>query len=137
MPHISSKKISQEMSNRIMHRLYGTFVSLTTVSRAADFTTDFFSQTERLMFAKRLTAVFMISEGVSSYRISKILSMSHSSILRLERIIDRGGFASLVVTMQKPKVREMFWDDIERLARLGLPRRGSGKERWDWLRKYH
>jgi len=76
---------------------------------------ELFTRTERIMIAKRLTLIFLISEGLPPYSISRVLKMSPSSVARFQKGLDEDKYPA-TVTWLKPKGVSgrflSFFDDV-------------------------
>lgn len=83
------------------------------------------------MLAKRLAAIYMLSEGVSTYRINKTLGLSTATILTMRSRLESGSYDYILSQYRDKKMHDAAWDDILALLRLGMPPMGRG--RWKWL----
>ena len=108
-----------------------------------DFVRELLTPTERIMLAKRLSLVLMLKRGFPFSVIERTLKVSPSTVLRFWLISKQGSFATLTHKSAfgddtKSKVRHKnksnFWDELESLILLGMPRRASGTARWDKIR---
>ena len=131
MVYVSKQTLSRDARTRLDKKLAETFVALKTLSGGERFLSELLTPSEHLMLAKRLTAIFMLSEGVSQYRIKQTLRLSSSTVARLAHTLDAGGFEHIVHACHKKKDREILWHDLEKMLRLGMP--SMGIDRWDWL----
>ena len=85
------------------------------------------------MMAKRLAAIFMISEKISLYKIATRLKLSTSTVKRMYTNYSNGEYDELLRELNKRKIeKEKFWELIELIARAGMP--SMGKRRWQTLR---
>lgn len=131
MVYVSKQTLSRDTRTRLDKKLAETLVALKTLSGGTRFLSELLTPSEHLMLAKRLAAIFMLSEDISQYRIKQTLQLSSSTVARLAHTLDAGGFEHIVHTCHKKKDREILWRDLEKILRLGMP--PMGKNRWDWL----
>ncbi len=96
MPHVSKKKLSKEDSKK----LYGSFLRSLGKLRgqpALDkFLWEFLSPTEKEMFSKRLAIIVLLDKGISHYAIWNALNVSPSTVERIAKKLDRGGFVEIL-----------------------------------------
>lgn len=130
MPHISSKKIDE----KDFERIYGQFVSIfntTGKENSGDkLFEEFFTETEKSMFAKRLAIIFMINEGISIHYISEVLFVSPSTVQRISLKYEIGRYSHIRNIIKKNKTT--IWDSIEEIIRHGVENQ-TGKRRWKWF----
>ncbi|MDP6527327.1 MAG: Trp family transcriptional regulator [Candidatus Pacebacteria bacterium] len=132
MPHISTQQVEDKIYEQISDRFNQHILNLKENFRGRSFLGEIFTGTERTMFAKRLSILFMLSENVSYLYIQRTLKVSPSTIRRLHVKMDRGGFSTVLSFFKEKKQKEKFWKDIESLSRGGLPPMGRG--RWKNLK---
>ena len=92
-----------------------------------------FTDTEKIMFIKRLAIILMISQEHSSYSIGKALHVSNSTVRSLKEKFLKGEFDILVgATRKKNFDSKKFWETMDVLLRLGMPSYND-KDRWKFL----
>lgn len=79
MPQISRNKLKPKIKKNITDQLVITIADLDRKS-ARVFFDHFFSDTEKVMFAKRLSIIYLLREGLSPYRVSQLLKVSHATV---------------------------------------------------------
>lgn len=129
MPHISSKKMSRKVYTDSVTQLLQTITGRDT--KREHVLQDLLTPTEKIMLAKRLALIALLTQDMSPYHISQILRMSSSTVTRFCHDYQNGKFTHLVSYFNKQKTRKMFWDRLETFLRAGMPRRGKG--RWKFL----
>jgi len=92
---------------------------------------ELLTDTERIMIIKRLAALSMLSQGLSSYRVHKLLKMSEQTTARMKSDIKKNKYPHIASFIKKKKDKEQFWAELEVLVRFGMPE--MGKNRWKWL----
>jgi len=130
MAHVSRKKLKKHISHKIYMQLVKT-ISSGSMKHKEEILRELLTQTEQVMLAKRLAAVAMLAQGVSSYRVWRILGLSSATTRRFQREMDNGSYRSIAGLIKKKKDRERFWAEMEALLRMGMPEMGKG--RWKWL----
>lgn len=132
MSHVSKKQITTKTMGTIKKNLLR---AITRPHNNKSIIEELFTDTEYVMFAKRLAVIILISQGISCYRISKNLGVSISTVLRFQRDVRAGKFTilhTLIISQKKSDVQLL--DLIEKILRAGMPTY-NGKGRWAWLDK--
>ncbi len=132
MARISKKKLKQEVLDKINNRFVATIARLGTKQSARMFLNDLLGRSEKIVLAKRLSIIFMLYEGISMYRISKLLKVSESTVKKIAVKIDRGGYEHIIKIVKQKKNRVAFWAGMEVILRCGMPPI-VGKGRWSFL----
>lgn len=96
MPHVSKKELSGEQFKELFGELVRAIDSLSTRKKKNNFLWDFLTPTEKIMLSKRLAVIALLEAGVSHYEIWSRLNMSSSTISRIAKVHDRGGYTNLV-----------------------------------------
>ncbi len=131
MPHISKKRLEQEIFLAMYERFYKTIVSLKNRNESGKFMRELLTPTERIMLVKRLALVYMIYKGHSDYEIWNVLKISPSTVARYHLKSDSKEFIFLTSVLKKHEGLSEIFDKIESF----LAHRGRGKGRWDFLNK--
>jgi uncharacterized protein YerC len=124
MPHVSSKLLTTKIRKDIDGQLIKVVAKHTNVVCS-----ELLTSTERIMLAKRLAIILMLDQGLSYYRIHKILAVSVSTIKRLHGAQLSGYFNALRVVHQTKRKREEFLTFLETVLQMGLSPRGRGRWR--------
>lgn len=133
MPHISKRKLNNGVLLKITQRFIQTAVRLKDKTQAEEFFSDLFTKTERIMFAKRLMLIFMLCEGNTFDEVGEILKVSPSTIARISKEIEKGGYSHITRLANRKRNRSFLEDYIRELAGFRLPPYASRRERWKWL----
>ena len=131
MAFISKKPLNKKIQTQLNQQLIRTIVGLRTIDGGTHFISELLTQTEQIMLAKRLMTIFMLAEGISQYRIKKILNISSSTVARTAHLMSNGAFNHLTYMCRKKKSRKILWNELENIVRLGMP--SMGRDRWKWL----
>ncbi len=87
------------------------------------------------MLAKRVAVLIMLRDGISTYRIVRVLKMSSSTVSRMKYDYETGMYEDLIGVLGKSrKQQEEFWKTIDVILQMGMP--SQGKDRWKWLDKH-
>jgi uncharacterized protein YerC len=136
MTHVSRKKIKKEIANELADQFL-TFLSLArTKQDARTLARELFSQTERVMLAKRLAVVILLVRGYSFTQIEESLGVTRQTIVRLWKGTKMGGYEKIMRYARKHTghfKKESAMDAFIRIIHIGLPPR-AGK-RWQTLDK--
>ena len=133
MANVSKKKLKKEVSSKIHNRFIKTVVDLRG-KRGSIFVEELFTPTEKIIFAKRLAGLLMLAEGISSYKVSRLLRLSSSTTARMLIDVRNDKHRSITRIVEKKRDRDKFWAELEVFIRLGMPE--MGKNRWKWLDEY-
>ncbi len=115
MPHVSS----QPLEKKQVHQLNKNFIRLlaSTVSGTREQAlSELLTRTERLMIAKRLGMLVLISEGVSAYNIAKKLCLSTSTVARFEVKVEAGAFNKTLALLKKKESKSFILGILGELA---------------------
>jgi uncharacterized protein YerC len=80
MSKISKNKLAPNTYNSILESLISVLVSLNTKKDMTDLIDSLFTQTERLMLAKRLAIALLLDRGMNYKEISKLIKVSSVTI---------------------------------------------------------
>ena len=130
MPHLSSKKLSEAQEKILKDRLVEVLRHVGKNHRLGYALKELFTHTEMLMFAKRISIIYLANKEMPTLEICKSLEVSSSTVIKIQKRLDRGGYKNLIVAFRKaePTILEI----IESIMYAGSPRR-YGKGRWDFL----
>lgn len=128
MTNISKQPLSQQTTDKLFFQLTKLFADVSQ-QRASNFLDNLFTDSEKIMFIKRLAVVLLISKGQSTYRIAKLLSVSDATVRTIKQKYDQGAYGSIISATQKKAFdSEKFWKTLEVILRGGMP--SMGKDRW-------
>jgi len=133
MPHISKRKISKVHLRHLQNELVRSFErSFKDLHTQAVFN-EFFTYTEKIMFAKRLAVIAMLSKGISSYMIAETLAMSPATTNRMSVKFEMGKYDHII---KKALGKKDIWNIIEFMLSAGgiMPPIVGGKRWRNWDR---
>jgi len=132
MAHISAKRLKEEEEKILKSRLVDVFRVIGRDSGVSYSIKEFLTDTEMIMLAKRLGIIYLVSKGMPTLDICATLKVSSSTVIRIEKRYDRGGYQHLRKTFKKLELSIV--DIIEIILGAGLPPI-AGKGRWKFLNK--
>jgi uncharacterized protein YerC len=110
MPHISSKKLNSSL----LEKLFGKLINI--LGKAQDkqyldiVINELFTPTEKIMLAKRLAIILMLSNSTPQHRIVGVLKVSPSTVAKMSLKIEIGKYKIILKISKKEKV------DIEKIV---------------------
>ncbi len=128
MPHISKNQLKEDVFLKIYNQFSNT---VSGSQKKQEVLNDLLTDTEKIMFAKRLAVIFMILEGASFYHIQESLNVSTSTTGRFSRNLNKGTYSHIKKLFYTKQKKKDFWDTLEVVVRAGMPPMGRG--RWQWL----
>lgn len=114
MAHVSKNKVRPKISLRIKQNLI-----IAATHRDGIIIESLLTPTETLMLAKRLAIIVMLERGDSSYRISKSLKVSVSSVARFRHMIRAGLFKPILQSARKNN--RPLMEILELILAAGMP----------------
>jgi len=132
MTHISKGKVPEQIEKDIHAQLETTLLKLNYAKTGKDFLQEFFTDSERIMFAKRLAIIQMLAKHYSWDVIASTLYVSRSTIARIYKN-EKGATSKPSSRYKATKNNTDFWETLDVLSRAGMPELGKG--RWKILNK--
>ena len=130
MPHISNKKLDDKYFNKLYLQLVKLLDTTGTARKSDILLGEFLTETEKIMFAKRLAIVCLIIEGVSKPYISDILLISPSTVDRISLKYEIGAYPYMSQVIKKNS--KTIWETVESLIHDSVSRQ-VGKRRLSWM----
>lgn len=132
MPHISSKKLKKEHLQKLYNEFSTALEKSAKKSWIKKFLNDFLTHTEKIMFAKRFSVIYLLSKDVPVSYIAETLGMSPATIFRMSLKYEIGKYYLLIKAIKNDD--NNIWIILEKILRAGLPPR-PGRGRWKFLYK--
>ncbi len=128
MPHISKRNLRLKQLENLQSELLNSVERSFDNNKGRQVWGEFFSRTERIMFAKRLAVIAMLSKGVSAHMIAEALGMSPSTTERMSIQYEKGKYFYII---KEALGKKDVWDIIQDILTVGgiMPPRAGGK-RW-------
>ena len=127
MTNISKNKLSDSHLEKLFNQFNKTIGNLD--QKTSDlFLSDLLGAEEKIMLAKRLSAVAMFAEGNSSYRVWQLLKLSPSTADKIRLDYENGRYKQLVKILKMNKTKYLeFWQTLEIVLQAGMPPMGRGR----------
>lgn len=100
---ISSKKISNQQTVKIFSRLHFLLAEQKNPNEVAEFLSSFLTETEHMVFAKRLTIAYLLNQGKSYSEIKKELKVSSATI---SSVAEKSAQASIQQAVEKIEITD-------------------------------
>ena len=110
MPHISSKKLDTELSNKIFGKLLTILAQAQKKSSLSMVANELFTHTEKIMLAKRIAVILLLDNGLPQHRISELLKVSPTTVAKASLRIEMGKYDAILKVSKREKL------DIEKLV---------------------
>jgi Trp operon repressor len=131
MPHVSPRKVDKKLIKKITARL----VDVLTNEKNTDkryILKEILTRTEKIMLAKRLAIVLMLSSDIPAHLISETLKVSPTTITKISLKLELGKYENTIKASKEEKI------DLEKIFYLLITAGGImppklGKRYW---RKY-
>ena len=130
MPHVSKRKLDEEQVDDLFLQIVYVLERASNRGKLKWVLKQLLTPTEKVMFAKRLAVISMLSQNVPIFDIAENLSMSPSTIDIMSLKFESGRYSDVV----KNGLRNRDITDIIRMIEtIGgmMPPRGKG--RWKYL----
>lgn len=121
MTNVSKKKLKPEVRKKL-YRQFATLFSNVSEDKMGILFTELFTESEQVMFIKRVGIVLMLAEDLSIYRIAKTLEVSEATVMVTKDRFQAGEYDHIVgVTKRKTFDSEKFWSVMGTILSAGLP----------------
>lgn len=106
MPHISRKRLPKKTSQQILNSLFFVLADIKNKNQVTSFLDALLSNTEKLMLAKRLAAVYLLEERISEEKISQALNLTQATVskIKLKAQIKKEGYKIGVSKVKKEQL---------------------------------
>ena len=134
MVHLNHNKLSKKQLDNLFSQL-ATTVAPKNETEATTILTELLGTEERIMVAKRLATVVLLTEGMSQYKIGNLLKLSQSTIANIAKKLQAGHYEGTLRKVSKTKKDYLaFLDTLDKILHLGgtLPHY-NGLERYRGL----
>ncbi len=104
MPHISSQKLDSKLLEKIFTELFNVFNCAQGKNNLPLVINELFTNTEKIMFAKRLAIILMLSDSIPQRKIAEILKVSPSTVAIISLKIEVQQFKVILEISKKQKI---------------------------------
>ena len=130
MPHVSRHKLSEQQQNKINNYLLSTILLLPRSIEGRKFLREFFTYTEKIMLAKRLTLIHSLHNEAPVTEIAELLKMSPSTIQKASLKIENGKYSTITRVLNEDK--KIMNQAVKTFFSIISPSKMTSK-RWEWL----
>jgi uncharacterized protein YerC len=140
MAHVSTKRIKKKVADELADQFL-TFLALAKSKHEARILAhELFSQTERVMLAKRLAIVVLLVRGYSFSQIEEALGVTAQTVARVWKETKEGRYEHIMRYARRhtehfKNRKEFSMDAFIRILHMSMPPR-SGR-RWQTLNKLY
>lgn len=123
MTQVSRYQIKKEVWDRIFDLFLETIADVKDKKELEEFLNEFFSPTERIVFAKRLSCLILLHKGHDYQSIHWILKLSPPTIAKLNMTLKygKGGFEPVIQKAIKKQDKKLLFEELKDIA--DLPRK--------------
>ena len=105
MTRISKKKLDSEILERLFIQFSNIVKSAGIKESNVIFIDEFFTKSERIMFAKRLATIILLSKGMPQHIVSEKLNISSSTVAIISRNLKLGKYDGILEIASQSKNR--------------------------------
>ena len=126
MAHVSKKKLSEQTERALKNKLVD-MLRIIGQDRHVKFSlNELLTFTEGIMLAKRLSIIYLVNKEMPTWDIARILNVSTSTVIRIEKIYDRGGYKNIETVFKRLEPTLL---DVIKMIHAAMPSK-VGKGRW-------
>jgi len=111
MPHISNKHLKNDELKKFYGEMIEIFGLASKKLKLKNVGNEFFTKTEKIMFAKRFAVITMLAKEISNYEISQKLAMSPATVDRMSLKFEKGDYNELIKIISNSRM----WKKVELL----------------------
>lgn len=116
----------QLLPKKVKIALFNQFIKQISKKQPALMFLEILSETEQIMVVKRFAVVAMLGQGESTYAIAKALRVSDKTVRDINKARSIGTYKNIETLFSSQSFnRTEFWDTLDKLLRLGMPRYGQ------------
>lgn len=129
MPHISSKKLTSNFSEKLFGKLIAILGRAQDKNHLSLVVDELLTRTEKIMLAKRIAVVLMLSNNIPQHKITEMLKMSPSTVAKMSLGVEIGKYDTILEISKREKIdiEKLVWD-ILTVGGLMPPK--VGKKYW-------
>ncbi len=122
MAHVSKKRLSEKMERVLRDKLVEMLRIIGKDRKVNHAFKELLTYTESTMLAKRLSIIYLIYKDKSILDICETLNVSSSTVIRMWKLYDRGGYKSIQKVFRKlePSLLDMI-EMILSAEIIGMP----------------
>ena len=112
MPHVSSKKLSPRLLEKLFVKLLAILGRAQDKNTLSLVTNELFTSTEKIMLAKRIAIILLLANHLPQHRIANVLKVSPSTIAKTSLGIEIGKYKYILKVSKKEKIdlEKLIWN---------------------------
>ena len=124
MPHLSRKPLPKDTYFQIIDELDWLMADIKSEAMMKSFLNDFFTKTERVRLAKRLTLALMIIKKFDVNIITQVLNVSSSTVYNMQQKLnyENQGFKRGLEKLIHHERMEAFWKKVNKFIEHNMTR---------------
>ena len=137
MSQVSKYPLSKDTNDRIFEIFLKTLINIKDKTEGTSLISDFFTPTERIMFAKRLGIALLLEKGYDYQVIKSSLKVSSATIASVNQARQYGNnsYRNFISKIQKDELISNFLEELV-LKFVSLPASGTkGSAVWKQIQK--
>ena len=124
MPHVSQRYLKKDSFKILMRQFVNALEEADDRARVAPMLRELFTKTEKVMFAKRIALIYLLSKDVPFEKIEELLHLSPVTISKFSLRMELGKYKQTAAIVNR---RGKFADILGKILEAGLPPRGRGR----------
>ncbi|MEX2029052.1 MAG: Trp family transcriptional regulator [Candidatus Paceibacterota bacterium] len=130
MPHVSKRYLKKESFRILMRQFTNALEEADSRARVGKMLDELLTKTEKIMLAKRIALIYLLSKDTPFEKIEKLLHLSPVTISKFSLKVEGGKYKQTIMIANH---RGKFLDIMEKIIQARLPPRGRG--RWKKIRR--
>lgn len=107
MTHVSRYRLSRRTEEKLLKTLHTVLAKISKQEEMEVFLGSFFSETERLMLAKRLGIVTLLDEGLPDSQIAETLHVTRITVAKMRYFLEARGQGYKVALMKIAREKDL------------------------------
>jgi uncharacterized protein YerC len=127
VPHLSKRKIDPKIEKYISTALIESLKGMKSEEEVDNLVSSVFSETEKVMFAKRFVAAFLIKKGLESKTIADTLKLTTETVARVKTSLklNPAGFNNVIKRLENMEKKEAVKNVLYKILDYAI-RAGAG-----------
>lgn len=112
MPHVSSQKLDSTLLEKLFNKLVTTFEKAQSKKSLQLLVDEILTSTEKVMIAKRLAVILMLSGDTPQHKIADVLKVSPTTVVKMSLAVEIGKFDSIlrISKQEKMDIEKLVWN---------------------------
>ena len=124
MPHVSQRYLKKDSFKILMRQFVNALEEADDRARVAPMLRELFTKTEKVMFAKRIALIYLLSKDVPFEKIEELLHLSPVTISKYSLRMEMDKYKQTIAIVNR---KGKFMDILEKILQAGMPPRGRGR----------